>query len=116
MSGAVEIKGVRVATVRVNGVAKDALRTLGDNAKDKYPDSVVLFVDTTDGKATFLAVCGRDAVAKGANAGKIVREVAAVTGGKGGGRPDSAMAGAGDTSLVDKAVEAFAGIVEGMIG
>ena len=116
MSGAVEIKGVRVATVRVSGVAKDALRTLGDNAKDKYPDSVVLFVDTTDGKATFLAVCGKDALAKGANAGKIVREVAAVTGGKGGGRPDSAMAGAGDISLVDKAVEAFAGIVEGMIG
>ncbi|MBQ4257262.1 MAG: alanine--tRNA ligase [Oscillospiraceae bacterium] len=116
MSGAVEIKGVRAATVRVSGVAKDALRTLGDNAKDKYPDSVVLFVDTTDGKATFLAVCGRDAVAKGANAGKIVREVAAVTGGKGGGRPDSAMAGAGDISLVDKAAEAFAGIVEGMIG
>ncbi len=116
MSGAVDIKGVRVATVRVSGVAKDALRTLGDNAKDKYPDSVVLFVDTTDGKATFLAVCGRDALAKGANAGKIVREVAAVTGGKGGGRPDSAMAGAGDISLVDKAVEAFAGIVEGMIG
>ena len=116
MSGAVDIKGVRVATVRVSGVAKDALRTLGDNAKDKYPDSVVLFVDTTDGKATFLAVCGKDALAKGANAGKIVREVAAVTGGKGGGRPDSAMAGAGDISLVDKAVEAFAGIVEGMIG
>lgn len=116
MSGAVDIKGVRVATVRVSGVAKDALRTLGDNAKDKYPDSVVLFVDTTDGKATFLAVCGKDAVAKGANAGKIVREVAAVTGGKGGGRPESAMAGAGDISLVDKAAEAFAGIVEGMIG
>jgi alanyl-tRNA synthetase len=116
MSGAVEIKGVRVATVRVSGVAKDALRTLGDNAKDKYPDSVVLFVDTTDGKATFLAICGKDALAKGANAGKIVREVAAVTGGKGGGRPDSAMAGAGDISLVDKAAEAFAGIVEGMIG
>ncbi len=116
MSGAVEIKGVRVATVRVSGVAKDALRTLGDNAKDKYPDSVVLFVDTTDGKATFLAVCGKDALAKGANAGKIVREVAAVTGGKGGGRPDSAMAGAGDISLVDKAAEAFAGIVEAMLG
>ena len=116
MSGAVDIKGVRVATVRVSGVAKDALRTLGDNAKDKYPDSAVLFVDTTDGKATFLAVCGKDALAKGANAGKIVREVAAVTGGKGGGRPDSAMAGAGDISLVDKAAEAFAGIVEGMIG
>ncbi|MBR4346178.1 MAG: alanine--tRNA ligase [Oscillospiraceae bacterium] len=116
MSGAVDIKGVRVATVRVSGVAKDALRTLGDNAKDKYPDSVVLFVDTTDGKATFLVVCGKDALAKGANAGKIVREVAAVTGGKGGGRPDSAMAGAGDISLVDKAAEAFAGIVEAMIG
>ena len=116
MSGAVDIKGVRVATVRVSGVAKDALRTLGDNAKDKYPDSVVLFVDTTDGKATFLAVCGKDALAKGANAGKIVREVAAVTGGKGGGRPDSAMAGAGDISLVDKAAEAFAGIVEAMLG
>ncbi|MBQ5418455.1 MAG: hypothetical protein IIU25_05515, partial [Oscillospiraceae bacterium] len=60
--------------------------------------------------ASILCVCGKDAVAKGAHAGKIVKEVAALTGGKGGGRPDSAMAGAGDVSKLAEALGKAAGI------
>ena len=62
-------------------------------------------------KGTFYCVCTKEAVAKGANAGKIVREIAAVTGGKGGGKPDGAMAGAGDIAKIDEAMAKFADVV-----
>ena len=111
MANAVAVGAVRAATVQLTDVAADALRKMGDEAKDKNPDAVVVFASVNGSSASFLCVCGKDAVASGANAGKIVKEVAAVTGGKGGGRPDSAMAGAGDVALVGKALEAVASIV-----
>ena len=111
MANAVAVGAVRAATVQLTDVAADALRKMGDEAKDKNPDAVVVFASVNGSSASFLCVCGKDAVASGANAGKIVKEVAAVTGGKGGGRPDSAMAGAGDVTLVGKALEAVSSIV-----
>ena len=111
MANAVAVGAVRAATVQLTDVAADALRKMGDEAKDKNPDAVVVFASVNGSSASFLCVCGKDAVASGANAGKIVKEVAAVTGGKGGGRPDSAMAGAGDVALVGKALEAVYSIV-----
>ena len=111
MANAVAVGAVRATTVQLTDVAADALRKMGDEAKDKNPDAVVVFASVNGSSASFLCVCGKDAVASGANAGKIVKEVAAVTGGKGGGRPDSAMAGAGDVALVGKALEAVSSIV-----
>ena len=111
MANAVAVGAVRAATVQLTDVAADALRKMGDEAKDKNPDAVVVFASVNGSSASFLCVCGKDAVASGANAGKIVKEVAAVTGGKGGGRPDSAMAGAGDVALVGKALEAVSSLV-----
>ena len=111
MANAVAVGAVRAATVQLTDVAADALRKMGDEAKDKNPDAVVVFASVNGSSASFLCVCGKDAVASGANAGKIVKEVAAVTGGKGGGRPDSAMAGAGDVALVGEALEAVSSIV-----
>ena len=111
MANAVAVGAVRAATVQLTDVAADALRKMGDEAKDKNPDAVVVFASVNGSSASFLCVCGKDAVASGANAGKIVKEVAAVTGGKGGGRPDSAMAGAGDVALIGKALEAVSSIV-----
>ncbi len=115
MSNAVQIGSVRAASVKVSGVPADALRKMGDEAKDKYSDAVIVFVSVNESAASILCVCGKDAVAAGANAGKIVKEIAAVTGGKGGGRPDSAMAGAGDVALVDKALDSVADIVKSFI-
>ena len=111
MANAVAVGAVRAATVQLTDVAADALRKMGDEAKDKNPDAVVVFASVNGSSASILCVCGKEAVAAGANAGKIVKEVAAVTGGKGGGRPDSAMAGAGDASLIGKALEAVPSIV-----
>ncbi len=95
----------------MDGTAPDALRKLGDSVKDKNEAMIALFAAATGEKGTFYCVCTKEAVAKGANAGTIVRETAAVTGGKGGGKPDGAMAGAGDIAKIDEAMTKFADVV-----
>ena len=82
----------------------DAARTLSDSVKAKYPDGVAVFAVVYEGKLNFIAVCGKDAVANGAHAGKIIAEVSAICGGKGGGRPDSAMSGGRDVEKLDEAL------------
>ncbi|HPE94458.1 MAG TPA: alanine--tRNA ligase [Bacillota bacterium] len=90
-------------------VASDVLRNAADRIKDKNPSAVMLFSTSAGGKLQLVAACGKDAVAHGAHAGNLLREVAAITGGGGGGRPDSAMAGGKDVS---KLGEAFAAAPE----
>lgn len=106
-----EVGGIKIVSARMDGSAPDALRKLGDSVKDKEEAIIALFAGTIGEKGTFYCVCTKDAVSKGANAGKIVREIAAVTGGKGGGKPDGAMAGAGDISKIDEAMAKFADVV-----
>ncbi|WP_164168577.1 alanine--tRNA ligase [Ruminococcus flavefaciens] len=106
-----EVGGVKIVSARMDGSAPDALRKLGDSVKDKNEAIIALFAGTIGEKGTFYCVCTKDAVAKGANAGKIVREIAAVTGGKGGGKPDGAMAGAGDISKIDEAMAKLSDVV-----
>lgn len=86
------VNDVRVVSVTFNAIKPDTLRAMGDKIKEKAPRMVAVIASITDGKGTMLAACGKEAVAKGANAGTIIREIAALAGGKGGGRPDSAMA------------------------
>jgi alanyl-tRNA synthetase len=110
-----EINGVKLVAARLDGTAPDALRKLGDSVKDKGEEIVALFAGTTGEKGTFYCVCTSGAVKKGANAGQIVRNIAAVTSGKGGGKPDSAMAGAGDISKIDEALAQAENIVSELI-
>ncbi len=110
-----EIDGIKLVSARMDGTAPDALRKLGDSVKDKDEAIIALFAAVNGEKGTFYCVCTKDAVAKGGNAGKIVREVSAVTGGKGGGKPDGAMAGAGDIAKIDEALAKFEDIVSGTI-
>lgn len=77
---------------------------MGDKVRDKCADSIAVFASVNGEKATIFAAVGKDALAKGANAGKIVKAVAQVTGGNGGGKPDTAMAGAKDISKLDEAL------------
>lgn len=109
--GAEEINGVKVVSAMLTGVSPDALRKLGDSIKCKSEDVIALFAGVDGEKGTFYCVCTAGAVKKGANAGKIVQRISAITGGKGGGRPDSAMAGIGKTYMVDEALMAFKSIV-----
>ena len=82
----------------------DAARTLCDTVKASSPDTVAVFAAVSDGKLNFVCAAGADAVKAGAHAGKIVGEISAICGGKGGGRPDSAMSGGKDLSKVAEAL------------
>ncbi|MBQ9070147.1 MAG: alanine--tRNA ligase [Clostridia bacterium] len=94
----------KVLTARLDDVRPDAARNLCDTFKAKYPDGVVVFALVSDGKLNFVAAAGAAAVKAGAHAGKILSEVSAVCGGKGGGRPDSAMSGGKDIDKIDEAL------------
>ena len=106
-----EIKGVKVITAQRDGLDANTLRQMGDFLRDKEPSAVAVLASTAGEKVTFLAVCGADAVAKGIRAGDLVRTVSAVCGGKGGGKPDSAMGGGTDVSRVADALAQVDGFV-----
>lgn len=111
---AVDVKGIKVVAAVVDADA-NSLRTLCDNIKASKPDYVCVFASKAGGKVTFCAACGKNALSKGVNAGLLVREIAKITGGNGGGKPDSAMAGGKDASKLDEAISAVAGIVESQL-
>lgn len=112
---AVEVGGVKVVAAEMNGTTPDSLRKMGDSVKDRADDVIALFAGINGEKGTLYCVCTAGALKKGAHAGKMVQKAAAVTGGKGGGRPDSAMAGMGDVSKAGEAVASFADIVKEFI-
>lgn len=99
----------------LNDVAPDALRSMGDDLKTKGDNVVAVIAGVNGDKANIVAVCGKDAIAKGVKAGDVVREVAKLAGGGGGGRPDSAMAGCKDASKLGSAMDKAADIVRSMM-
>ncbi len=104
---------VRVASSSFKGVDGGGVRSMCDSCRDNAPgDAVILIAGIDKDKLTFGCYCGKDAVAAGAHAGNIVREVARMCGGNGGGKPDIAMAGGKNTEKISFALDAFAGIVE----
>ncbi len=105
MKNARQVGKVRLVTAAPRGLAADVARSLADEIKARYEDVVAVLAIADGQRLNFLAVAGKEAVAAGAHAGRLVGAVAAVTGGKGGGRPDNAMAGGKDASLVEKALE-----------
>ena len=109
---AVEYNGCKVTFAKFDGVKPDVIRTMGDQIKDKEPTVIAVLATTAENGGSMLCVCGKDAVKAGAHAGKIVQKVSAVTGGKGGGRPDNAMAGIGDKNKVDDALASLADVVK----
>jgi alanyl-tRNA synthetase len=115
LDNAKEVKGMRVVSAMISDAKSEVLRNMGDQLKEKAPNTVAILVGTAPERATMLCVCGKDAVKAGAHAGKIVKEVAAITGGKGGGRPDSAMAGVMDLTKIDEALLALPSILEKML-
>ena len=115
MSQVQEIGGVKVLATRVPEIDANGLRELGDQLRDKIGNGVVVAVTASSEKVSIFATATADAVAKGVHAGNIVRLIAAVCDGKGGGRPDSAMAGGKDVSKADAVVAAVADIVASMV-
>ena len=104
MSSTVDVKGVKVASALLSNIKPDALKKMAEDIKSQFDDVVVVIAGVYGDKANLVAAAGKAAVAKGAHAGKIVGKTAALTGGKGGGRPDTAMAGVGDRFKIDEAL------------
>ena len=100
-----DVNGVKVITAMLTNMRPDMLRKMGDEIKARENDVVAVIAGVNGEKANLLVVAGKEAVAKGAHAGKIAGKTAALTGGKGGGRPDSAMAGIGDRFKIDEALD-----------
>ena len=113
---AIEIGGVRFMSATLSNVNVDTLRSMGDQIKGNHSDVVAALASIEDGKGKILVVCGKDALAKGLHAGKLVKEIAALAGGNGGGRPDSAMAGVPNIFQIDEALAQAPSIIGKMVG
>lgn len=116
LKGAVNIGEIKVATARLDGTDAAELRKMTDKVKAENQDTVIVLAAVNGEKLTFCAACGKNAIEKGAHAGQLVREIARLTGGNGGGKPDSAMAGGKELSAVDSALNAVKDILTAQIG
>ena len=103
MSGK-DVGGLKIITAHKDGLDANGLRQMGDFLRDKEPAVVAVLASVNNGKITFLAVCGKEAVARGIKAGDLVKNVCTICGGKGGGKPDSAMGGGSDLLKIDDAL------------
>ena len=116
LTSAKEVKGLKLVTAQRDGMDANALRKLGDFLRDKEPKIVGVLASVNEGKVTLLAVCGKDAVASGVKAGDIIKAIAPICGGKGGGKPDSAMGGGTEVSKVDDALAAVDDLILSKLG
>ena len=109
---ATDVDGVKVITAYMRGTGSDTLRSMADKIRDRAPNMVAALVGSADGKITLAVSCSKNPQARGLKAGDLVKEIAAIAGGKGGGKPDFAMAGLKDANKVDEALNAVADIVK----
>ena len=116
LASAKTVKDLHVLATTRNGVDTAELRTMGDFLRDKDPKAVAVIASINGEKITFLAVCGKEAVARGIKAGDLVWHVSAICGGKGGGKPDSAMGGGSDPLKVDDALASVDDFVSEKLG
>ena len=106
-----DVEGIKIMAAYFSGTGSDTLRSMCDKIRDKAPNTVAALVGASDGKITLAVSCGKNAQERGLKAGALVKAIAAVAGGNGGGKPDFAMAGIKDATKVDEALAAVAGIV-----
>ena len=113
--GARQVGELKVLTATIADADANKLRQMGDMLRDKAPNVVGVLATVNGEKITFLAVCGKEAVAKGIKAGEIIKNVTAICGGKGGGKPDSAMGGGTDILKLDDALASIDDFVAGKL-
>ncbi len=113
---AVDVDGVKIVTAFFSGTAPETLRSMSDSIRDQAPDTVCVLVGSTGEKLTMTVAVAKNAMARGLKAGVLVKEIAAIAGGNGGGKPDFAMAGLKDANKVDEALNAVAAIVKKQLG
>ena len=110
-----EVRGVKLLASKVSGVDMNGLRELGDQLKEKLGDGVVVLVSENEGKVNLIAMATDGAMAKGAHAGNLIKGIAALVGGGGGGRPNMAQAGGKNPAGIDNAIAECAKVLEGQI-
>ena len=115
MDQVTEVKGVKLLAASVEGVDMNGLRELGDQLKEKLGEGVVVLASAKDGKVSLMAMATDGAMKKGAHAGNLIKGIAAIVGGGGGGRPNMAQAGGKKPEMIGEAVKAAAGILEGQL-
>ncbi|NLK98883.1 alanine--tRNA ligase [Defluviitalea saccharophila] len=104
LSGKIDVNGVSLLTARFDELDMNGLRNMGDNLKNKIGSGVIVLATGKDNKVNFVVMATDDAVKKGAHAGNLIREIAKVAGGSGGGRPNMAQAGGKEVAKIDEAL------------
>ena len=107
----IDVKGVKLITAMFNPMKPDEIRLMAETVRDNHPETVCVIAGVNGKSANLVVTAGKEAVAKGVLSGKVVGKIAAITGGRGGGRPEEAMAGVGDISKIDEALAAAEEIV-----
>ncbi|ADL51574.1 alanine--tRNA ligase [Clostridium cellulovorans] len=110
-----EVKGIKVAAYALKGIDANGLRELADKVRDKVGDGLVVLGSVMDEKVSLVAMATKEAVNKGIHCGKIIKEISAIVGGGGGGRPDMAQAGGKDPAKVEKAIGEVLNIVDTLV-
>jgi len=112
LAKAIEVNGVKVVKARFDQLNMEALRNTGDTIRNKLGSGLVVLGSGYEGKVSFVVMATKDVVAKGIHSGNIIREIAKIAGGGGGGRPDMAQAGGKDVSKLDEALDYSIKVVE----
>jgi alanyl-tRNA synthetase len=111
-----EVDGIKIITATLQDYTADDLRKMGDLLRDKAPNCVAVLAGVNEEKITLLASCGKNAVGRGIKAGELIRGVAHICGGSGGGKPDSAMGGGKDLLKLDDALASVDNFVSEKLG
>ncbi len=107
-----EVKGLPLLAAKIEGVDMNGLRELGDQLKEKLGEGVVVLASAVDGKVSLMAMATDGAVKKGAHAGNLIKAIASLVGGGGGGRPNMAQAGGKNPEGIDQAVASVKEVLE----
>ena len=110
------LNGISILVAKVPDVDMNSLRNLGDQMKEKLGDSVILLASAFDGKVNLVAMATDTAMAKGAHAGNLIKSVASLVGGGGGGRPNMAQAGGKNPAGIDLVIEKAQEVIASQIG
>ena len=115
MAGIKHIGEISLLTAQVDGMGADEMKAMADKIKAEVPNSVAVMGALTDGKITFVAMASKDAVKMGVHCGQIIKDITAIAGGRGGGKPDMAQGGGTDANKIDDALARVDEIVEAQI-
>lgn len=111
----VDVCGVNLLCAKFEGIDMNSLKETADSLRDKVGSGVVVLSNVVDNKVNFVVTATNDVISKGIHSGNIVREVAKIANGKGGGRPNMAQAGATDVSKVDEALSYASEVIKSQV-